>query len=62
MTLTTLASHWRHVDPRALGRAVLGRIPGLALGAWLVVTAPGSTLGVVVGMVVVIAAAHQWKR
>lgn len=62
MTLLTLTSHWRDVDVRALAWAITGRVPGLALGAWLVVTVPTSTLGVVVGIAVIIAAILQWKR
>lgn len=62
MTVTTLASHWRHVDLPTLAWTLLGRFPGLVVGSWLVVALPGSTLGVLVGLAVVLAVVLQWSR
>ncbi len=62
MTVTTLVSEWRHVDLLTLGWTLLGRLPGLAVGSWLVVVLPGSTLGVLVGFAVVLAVVLQWRR
>lgn len=62
MTLTTLATQWRHIDLPTLGWAVLGRLPGLVLGAWLVVIAPTNVMGILVGLAVVVAVVLQWSR
>lgn len=62
MTVTTLVTHWRHIDLPTLGWTLIGRIPGLALGAWLVVAVPTAALGVVVGVAVIVAVVLQWSR
>lgn len=62
MTIATLVTHWRDIDLPAMGWALLGRVPGLALGAWLVVTMPAGALGVLVGFAVVVAVVMQWSR
>lgn len=57
LPLFTLAAEWRRVDWRGLGFAVLGRLPGSALGALVVVYVSVSTLGVLVGAMVLVAVA-----
>ncbi|MFI6322182.1 TSUP family transporter [Nonomuraea sp. NPDC050556] len=57
LPLFTLAAEWRKVDWRGLGFAVLGRLPGSALGALVVVYISVSTLGVLVGAMVLVAVA-----
>ncbi len=50
-----LLTAWRerhHVDWRGLGFALLGRVPGTAVGVYIVATQPPSTTAVVVGVVV----------
>ncbi|GAA4584044.1 sulfite exporter TauE/SafE family protein [Planotetraspora phitsanulokensis] len=55
LPLFTLAVEWRGVDWRGLGFAVLGRLPGSAIGAVVVVYVSTRALGVLVGVMVVIA-------
>ncbi|GAA4070866.1 sulfite exporter TauE/SafE family protein [Nonomuraea soli] len=55
LPLFTLAAEWRRIDWRGLGWALLGRLPGSALGALIVVHVSASTLGVMVGVMVLIA-------
>ncbi|MCC5577697.1 sulfite exporter TauE/SafE family protein [Microtetraspora sp. AC03309] len=55
LPLFTLAVEWRRVDWRGLGFAVLGRLPGTFVGAFVVVHVSTGTLGVLVGVMVVIA-------
>jgi uncharacterized membrane protein YfcA len=55
LPLFTLAAEWRRVDWRGLGFAVLGRLPGSVVGGFVVVYVSTSTLGVLVGMMVVVA-------
>lgn len=62
MTLTTLATHWRHIDWPTFLLTIIGRLPGLALGAWLVAAVPTSVLGALVGLAVVVAVVLQRKR
>jgi uncharacterized protein len=56
LPLLTLAVEWRRVDWQGLGFALLGRLPGSALGAVVVVYVSTRTLGVLVGLMVVAAA------
>jgi len=51
----TLAVEWRRVDWRGLGFAVLGRLPGSAIGALIIVQVSVHTLGLLVGVMVLIA-------
>ncbi|MFI6496552.1 sulfite exporter TauE/SafE family protein [Nonomuraea typhae] len=55
LPLFTLASEWRKVDWRGLGFALLGRLPGSFIGAYVVVFVSVQTLGVFVGVMVLIA-------
>ena len=57
LPLFTLATEWRRVDWRGLGFALLGRLPGSALGALVVVYVSTRTLGVLVGAMVLMAVA-----
>lgn len=57
LPLFTLAAEWRRVDWRGLGFAVLGRLPGSAIGALIVVYISVSTLGILVGIMVLAAVA-----
>ena len=40
MAVTTLVREWRHVDVRDLVIAILGRLPGIAVGIWLTAVRP----------------------
>ncbi|SEL00595.1 sulfite exporter TauE/SafE family protein [Nonomuraea pusilla] len=55
LPLLTLAAEWRRVDWRGVGFAVLGRLPGSAVGALIVVYVSVTTLGVFVGVMVLLA-------
>ncbi|WP_157246061.1 sulfite exporter TauE/SafE family protein [Nonomuraea typhae] len=55
LPLFTLAAEWRKVDWRGLGFAILGRLPGSFIGAYVVVFVSVQTLGVFVGVMVLIA-------
>ncbi|MFB9202929.1 sulfite exporter TauE/SafE family protein [Nonomuraea spiralis] len=55
LPLFTLAAEWRRVDWRGLGFAVLGRLPGSAVGAFIVVYVSVQALGVFVGVMVLLA-------
>ncbi|MEU0567700.1 sulfite exporter TauE/SafE family protein [Nonomuraea sp. NPDC005983] len=55
LPLFTLAVEWRRVDWRGLGFAVLGRLPGSAIGALIVVYVSTQVLGVFVGVMVLVA-------
>ncbi|MFI6292167.1 sulfite exporter TauE/SafE family protein [Nonomuraea sp. NPDC050790] len=55
MPLFTLAAEWRKVDWRGLGFAVLGRLPGTVVGGFVVVYVSTQTLGVLVGLMVLVA-------
>lgn len=55
LPLLTLAAEWRRVDWRGLGFAVLGRLPGSVVGAVIVVQVSVHTLGVFVGVMVLVA-------
>lgn len=57
LPLFTLAVEWRRVDWRGLGFALLGRVPGSVAGAFVVVYVSTQTLGVFVGVMVLIAVA-----
>ncbi|GAA2359157.1 sulfite exporter TauE/SafE family protein [Nonomuraea africana] len=57
LPLFTLAAEWRRVDWRGLGFALLGRLPGSAIGALIVVYVSATTLGVFVGVMVLVAVA-----
>lgn len=57
LPLFTLAAEWRTIDRRGLGFALLGRLPGSALGALVVVSVSTQALGVMVGSMVLVAVA-----
>ncbi|GGK72619.1 permease [Sphaerisporangium melleum] len=57
LPLFTLAAEWRRVDWRGLGFALLGRLPGSAVGAVVVVYVSTAVLGVFVGIMVLVAVA-----
>ncbi|HHU40172.1 MAG TPA: sulfite exporter TauE/SafE family protein [Propionibacterium sp.] len=62
MAVTTLVREWRHVDVHDLVVALLGRLPGIAVGTWLLLVAGTQALGVLVGGIVAVAAALQWWK
>ncbi|MFV0405595.1 MAG: sulfite exporter TauE/SafE family protein [Propioniciclava sp.] len=62
ISVAVLASEWRSIDWPGFGWALLGRLPGLVLGAWLVVIASQALLSIFVGLAVVIAAVLQGSR
>ncbi|MEV0613305.1 sulfite exporter TauE/SafE family protein [Nonomuraea sp. NPDC050404] len=55
LPLFTLATEWRKVDWPGLGFAVLGRLPGSAIGAVIVVYVSVYTRGILVAVMVLIA-------
>ncbi|GLX03534.1 sulfite exporter TauE/SafE family protein [Microbispora sp. NBRC 16548] len=55
MPLLTLAREWRRAEWRGAGWALLGRLPGSAIGALVVVYVSAATLGVLVGVMVLVA-------
>ncbi|MEU7884255.1 TSUP family transporter [Microbispora bryophytorum] len=55
MPLFTLAREWRRAEWRGAGWALLGRLPGSAIGALVVVYVSTATLGVLVGVMVLVA-------
>ncbi|GGO26498.1 permease [Microbispora rosea subsp. aerata] len=57
MPLFTLAREWRKTEWRGAGFALLGRLPGSAIGALVVVYVSTATLGVLVGVMVLVAVA-----
>ncbi|GGS51945.1 permease [Planobispora rosea] len=57
LPLFTLLAEWRRVDWRGLGFAVLGRLPGSLVGGLVVVYVSTRALGVLVGVMVLVAVA-----
>ncbi|WP_230985398.1 sulfite exporter TauE/SafE family protein [Microbispora oryzae] len=57
LPLFTLAREWRRVDWRGFGFAVLGRLPGSVAGGFVVVYVSTRALGVLVGVMVLVAVA-----
>ncbi|GAA1742644.1 sulfite exporter TauE/SafE family protein [Nonomuraea bangladeshensis] len=57
LPLFTLAVEWRGVDWRGLGFAVLGRVPGSVLGAFIIVYVSVYTHGLLVAAMVLVAVA-----
>ncbi|MFC6575650.1 sulfite exporter TauE/SafE family protein [Planomonospora parontospora] len=57
LPLFTILGEWRGVDWRGLGFAVLGRVPGSLLGGLVVVYVSTRMLGVLVGVMVLLAVA-----
>ncbi|MEU6729214.1 TSUP family transporter [Nonomuraea wenchangensis] len=57
LPLFTLAAEWRGVDWRGLGFAVLGRVPGSVLGAFIIVYVSVYTRGLLVAVMVLVAVA-----
>ncbi|GIH90712.1 permease [Planobispora siamensis] len=57
LPLFTLMVEWRRVDWRGLGFALLGRLPGSLLGGLVVVYVSTRALGVLVGVMVLVAVA-----
>jgi uncharacterized membrane protein YfcA len=62
MAMITLLAEWRSVDWPKLGWTLLGRLPGVVAGTWLLVVASKQWLGVIIGVIVLIAAGLQWWR
>ncbi|MFC4586944.1 sulfite exporter TauE/SafE family protein [Sphaerisporangium corydalis] len=57
LPLFTLFTEWRRIDWRGLGFALLGRLPGSAIGALVVVYVSTRMLGILVGVMVLVAVA-----
>ncbi|GLW07721.1 permease [Microtetraspora sp. NBRC 13810] len=57
LPLFTLAAEWRRVDWRDLGWAVLGRLPGSVVGAYIVLQLSARSLALFVGVMVLVAVA-----
>ena len=57
LPLLALAAEWRHVDWRGVGWALLGRVPGVLAGVWVVKAASPRALAVIVGVMVLAAVA-----
>lgn len=52
LPLFSLAAEWRHVDWAGVGWALLGRLPGIVAGVWVLKAVPRHALGVVIGVMV----------
>ena len=64
LPLLTSARELQHVDWSGLRFALAGRLPGVAVGSWVVVTQPARTTAVVVAVVVlgaVVLSATSWQ-
>ena len=59
--LGALLREWRHADWRGLSWAVGGRVPGTAVGVAVVAWASDRLLGIVVGLMVLLAVALTWR-
>lgn len=62
MAVLTLVPEWRQVDGRGLLLALVGRVPGILLGTWLLVIATPQLLGVLIGVTVVAMSLLQGTR
>lgn len=51
-----------HIDRRGIGWAILGRLPGVVLGAWLAAAAGHDAIAVVIGVSVLVAVAASLTR
>jgi uncharacterized protein len=56
MTAGSALREYRHIDRTSVLWLTLGRLPGVALGTWIVATLASETLTVVIGAIVVVAA------
>lgn len=52
LPVISLIDEWRHLDWHKLGWILLSRLPGTALGAWIVVAMPLGALQVVIALIV----------
>jgi len=59
--VATLAREWRHADWRGLRWTVGGRVPGTVVGVGVVAWASDRALGVVVGVMVLVAVLLTWR-
>lgn len=59
--LGALLREWHAVDWRGLSWAVGGRVPGTAVGVFVVAWATDQVLGIVVGLMVLLAVALTWR-
>lgn len=59
--LLTLAHEGRHVDWRGLGWAFAGRVPGTVVGVTVVSYVSGGLLGLLVGVMVLVAVLLTWQ-
>jgi uncharacterized protein len=55
LPVLTLAREWRETDWRGLGWAFVGRVPATALGVWVVAAVSAQVLGLLVGVMVLVA-------
>lgn len=55
LPVLTLTGEWRHVDYRGVSWALVGRLVGTVGGVWVVATLAPKTLGLVVGVMVLVA-------
>lgn len=62
MASITLISEWRSVDVPGVAWALLGRLPGVVIGAGLLLVASRELLGSLIGLTVLLAATLQWWR
>lgn len=57
LPLFSLAAEWRHIDWHGIRWALLGRMPGMLVGVWVVKAASPRVLSVAVGGMVLVAVA-----
>ncbi|GLU48990.1 sulfite exporter TauE/SafE family protein [Nocardiopsis ansamitocini] len=57
LPMLTIGSEWRHVDFRGVSWALAGRMVGTVAGVWVVAVLSPRTLGIAVGILVLVAVA-----
>lgn len=61
ISVGVLLTHHQHVNWRALAWSLPARIPGTVLGVWLVTTMSPASLGVAIGLLVLVAVWVAWR-
>lgn len=62
LALVLLVRDHRHIDWPGLGWALLGRLPGLLLGTWVVVVSPAPLIGIILSVSILATVAVNWSR
>lgn len=62
LALTLLMRDYRHIDWPGLGWALLGRLPGILLGTWVVVVSPAPLIGIILSVSILATVAVNWSQ